>query len=187
MRRVSRDLGREAVGVHAEEAEVDRVRLAHPALEDGRAGGVDLAEAACLGEVADEVEHGRLEDVVVLGRAEAGREVSRGAEGGGEDRAEAVVRFQREGAEREPERGGGGARAAALQRDLAEVERVRCEVGVRRVVAVEPADDRVAEEDGAAAVGLEPVLVRIHHDRVRLGDGTEIVGRKPRQPGRLRT
>ena len=45
-----------------------------------------------------------------------------------------------------------------------------------RVVAP---DGRVGEEDGAAAVGLEAVLVRVDHHRVRLGDRAEVAGGGP--------
>ena len=104
--------------------------------------------------------------------------VAGGADAGGEDRAEAVVGAEREGAEREPERAGGGAGPRAFERDLAEVQFVRGEVGVRRVVTVEPADGRIAEEDAAAAVGLEPVLVRIDRNRIARGERAERFGRK---------
>jgi hypothetical protein len=59
-----------------------------------------------------------------------------------------------------------GACARALERDLAEVQVARREVGVRRVVPVEPADDGITEQHAAAAVGLEAVLVRIDHDGI---------------------
>ena len=42
----------------------------------------------------------------------------------------------------------------------------RGEVGVRRVVGVEAPDRGVGEQDAAAAVGLQAVLVRVDHDRV---------------------
>src|SRR5439155_17379462 len=68
-------------------------------------------------------------------------------------------------------RGRGGPGPAALQRDLAEVQFVRGEVRVRRVVPVEAAHRGVAEEYRPAAVRLQPVLVRVDHDRVAVRDG----------------
>ncbi len=72
-----------------------------------------------------------------------------------------------------PERDGGGSGAGALERDFAEVEILRGEVGVGRVVFVEAADGGVAEENAAAAVGLEAVLVRVDDDGVGVRDGVE--------------
>ena len=72
-----------------------------------------------------------------------------------------------------PEGDGGGSGAGALEGDLAEVEVFRGEVGVGRVVFVEAADGGVAEEDAAAAVGLEAVLVGVDDDGVGVGDGVE--------------
>src|SRR5690606_41554092 len=99
---------------------------------------------------------------------------------GGADGAEAVVGAEGEDLEGEPEGACRRPRPRALQADLAEVEAVRGEVGVGRVVAVEPADGGVAEEDAAAAVGLEPMLVGVHDDRVGPGDGAEMLGREIR-------
>ena len=72
-----------------------------------------------------------------------------------------------------PESDGGGSGAGALEGDLAEMEFLRGEVGVRGVVFVEAADGGVAEEDAAAAVGLEAVLVRVDDDGVGVRDGVE--------------
>src|ERR1700749_3008384 len=72
-----------------------------------------------------------------------------------------------------PESYGGGSGAGALEGDLSEMEVLRGEVGVRGVVFVEAADGGVAKEDGAAAVGLEAVFVRVDDDGVGLGDGVE--------------
>src|ERR1700722_11746086 len=47
------------------------------------------------------------------------------------------------------------------------------EVGVGRVVLVEAADGGVAEENRAAAVGLEAVFVGVDDDGVGLGDRVE--------------
>ena len=69
-----------------------------------------------------------------------------------------------------PEGDGGGSGAGALEGDLAEVEFFGGEVGEGRVVFVEAADGGIAEEDGAAAVGLEAMLVRVDDDGVGLGD-----------------
>ena len=60
-----------------------------------------------------------------------------------------------------------------LQADLAKVQLLGSEVGVRRVVLVEAAHAGVAKEHAAAAVGLQPVLVRIDDDRVGLIDHRE--------------
>jgi hypothetical protein len=72
-----------------------------------------------------------------------------------------------------PESDRGGAGAGALEGDFAEVEIFRGEVGVGRVVFVEAADGRVAEEDATTAVGLEAVFVRVDDDGVGVGDGVE--------------
>ena len=72
-----------------------------------------------------------------------------------------------------PESDRGGSGAGALERDLAEVEILRREVGVGGVVFVEAADGGVAEEDTAATVGLQAVLVRIDDDGVGVRDGVE--------------
>ena len=85
----------------------------------------------------------------------------------GQDRREV------ERAQREPERRGGRSGPGALERDLAQVQVAAREVGVGRVVLVEPPDARVAEEDRAAAVGLEAVLVRVDDDAVGVGDRAE--------------
>src|ERR1700733_13020500 len=50
---------------------------------------------------------------------------------------------------------------------------LRGEIGVGRVVFVEMADGGGAEEDAAAAVGLEAVLVRVDDVGVGVGDGVE--------------
>ena len=76
-------------------------------------------------------------------------------------------------AQRRPQRGGGGTGPRALQADLAEVQVARREVRVRRVVAVQAADAGVAEQHGAAAVGLEAVLVRVDDDGVGAPHGVE--------------
>ncbi len=90
-----------------------------------------------------------------------------------EDRAEAVVGLQRQHLERQPQRARRGARARALQADLAEVQLVGGEVGVGRVVHVEAPDVGVGEQHRAAAVGLQPVLVRVDDDRVARADRAE--------------
>ena len=51
-----------------------------------------------------------------------------------------------------------------------EVQLLRSEVGVGRIVPVEAPHRRVAKQNAAAAVGLEPVLVRIDDNRVGLAD-----------------
>ena len=90
---------------------------------------------------------------------------------------EAAERTRRRGAGQQllggPERDGGGSGAGALERDLAEVEVFGGEVGVGRVVLVEAAHGGVAEEDAAAAVGLQAVLVRVDDEGVGVGDGVE--------------
>ena len=74
---------------------------------------------------------------------------------------------------RGPEGDGRGSGTGTLEGDFAEVEVVRGEIGVGGVVFVETADGGVAEEDAAAAVGLEAVLVRIDDDGLGVGDGVE--------------
>jgi hypothetical protein len=60
--------------------------------------------------------------------------------------------------------------ARALEADLAEVQLGLGEVGEGRVVAIDALDRRVGEEDRAAAVGLQAVLVGVDDDRVALRD-----------------
>ena len=105
-------------------------------------------------------------------RERARRARSAAARAAREVAAEARAR-QRQRAQRRPQRGGGRAGARALEADLAEVQVVRGEVRVRRVVGVEPADAGIGEQDAAAAVGLEAVLVRVDHDRVGARDRRE--------------
>ncbi len=67
------------------------------------------------------------------------------------------------------------ATAAAPAREHSRLISPRCncirrEVGVRRIVLVEPPHRRVAEQHAPAAVRLQPVLVRIDHDGVGLAD-----------------
>src|SRR6266545_8330355 len=63
-----------------------------------------------------------------------------------------------------PERHGRSAWARTLERDLPEMHVGRGEIGVRRVVAIESAHRWIAEQDAAAAIRLQPMLVRIDHD-----------------------
>src|SRR5205085_11981771 len=53
------------------------------------------------------------------------------------------------------------------------VQVVRGEVGVGRVVRVDAPDVRVGEQHAAAAIRLEPVLVRVYDDRVGARHGRE--------------
>ena len=85
--------------------------------------------------------------------------------------------FERQQPHRRPECHGRGPRPRALQRDLAQVQLGRAEVGIGRVMPIEPADGRVAEQDASATIGLEAVLVRVDDDRVRLANPVE------RRPG----
>ena len=68
---------------------------------------------------------------------------------------------QRQETLRRPERDSGGAGPGALEADLAEVQVLRAEVGVRRFVPVMYADRRIPEQHTAAAVWLQSVLVRV--------------------------
>ena len=52
------------------------------------------------------------------------------------------------------------------------------EIRVRRIVPVEPPDRWIAEEHTPTSIGLEAMLVRIDHNRIGLGDGTEVPGRE---------
>ncbi len=103
---------------------------------------------------------GALEQRQRVGRLDQVRPGARRAHAGGQDRR------QVERAQRQPQRGGGRAGARALEADLAEVQVAGGEVGVRRVVLVQPADAGVAEQHRAAAVGLQAVLVRVDDDAV---------------------
>ncbi len=71
---------------------------------------------------------------------------------------------------RGPQRHRRGPGAGTLQADLAKMQLIGSEVGVRRVVLVEAAHGGVAEEHAAASVRLQPVLVRVDDDRVGLID-----------------
>ncbi len=52
---------------------------------------------------------------------------------------------------------------------------------------IESADGRVAEQDAAATIGLEAVLVRVDDDRIRLADPVEgRAGLGPRLPARVK-
>ena len=72
---------------------------------------------------------------------------------------------------RGPQRDGGCARAGALQADLAQVQLVRAEIGVGRVMLVEAANSGVTEQDAAAAVGLQAMFVGVDDDGVHVREG----------------
>src|ERR1700677_3924638 len=46
---------------------------------------------------------------------------------------------------------------------------MRSEIGVGRIMFIKAAYGRIAKKDAAAAIRLQPMLVRIHHDGVGLG------------------
>ncbi len=64
----------------------------------------------------------------------------------------------------------GRSRARALQAYLAQVEFRGAEIGVGRIVLVQSADFGVVKQHAAAPIGLQSVLVRIDHNRVRFSD-----------------
>src|ERR1700691_3281739 len=72
-----------------------------------------------------------------------------------------------------PKRHGRCARPRAFEADLAKVEFAGSEVGVGRVVLVPAAHGGIAEQDAAAAVGLQTMLVRVDDDGVGLADPFE--------------
>ena len=80
---------------------------------------------------------------------------------------------QRQQPLRRPERDRRGAGPRAFEADLAEVQLLRTEIGVRRVVPVVDADRGIAKQHAAAAVGLQAVLVRIDDDRIDLVEAVE--------------
>ena len=93
---------------------------------------------------------------------------------------ELAAAHERQQALRRPERDRRGAGPRAFEADLAEVQFVRTEIGVRRIVVVVDADCRVAKQHAAAAVGLQAVLVRIDDDRIGVVEAVE--GRARRSP-----
>jgi hypothetical protein len=72
-----------------------------------------------------------------------------------------------------PKGDGRGSCTGTLQGDLSEMKIFGREIGVGGVVFVETADGRIAEENGAATVGLETVLVGVDDNGVDLGNGVE--------------
>src|SRR5579863_6817205 len=86
---------------------------------------------------------------------------------------ECAPRGARKQALRGPECDGGGSGTRTFERDLAEVQVFGSEVRKRRVVFVVAPDAGIAEEDAAAAVGLEAVLVGVDDEGVGVGDGVE--------------
>ena len=86
---------------------------------------------------------------------------------------ELAAALERQEPHRGPQRHRGRAGARAFERDLAQVQLVRREVGVGRIVAVEAPDGGIAKEHAAAAVGLQPVLVRVDDDGVGVADRIE--------------
>src|SRR5437879_9044122 len=61
-------------------------------------------------------------------------------------------------------------RTGALQAYLAQVQFLGAEIGVGRIVLIQSADLGVAKEHATAPVGLQSVLVRVDHNRVRFPD-----------------
>ena len=138
-----------------------------------QAGGLGNGRGVVLPD--DDVERGGGcdEGMKAAAGAEAVVEIEGGGAAAGEAAGEIAAGREREQLLGGPERDGGGAGAGALEADLAEVELLGGEVGVRGVVLVEAAHGGVAEEDAAAAVGLEAVLVGVDDDGVGLGDGVD--------------
>ena len=164
----------ERVGRHAQRRQEPRVvGIVHRGVQHALRGGVDLRQRASARCVRDDVELGAQVQRPALVGGEPVGERARRAQPRGEDRPEAVVGLQRQHLQRQPQRAGRGARPRALEADLAQVQLVGREVRVRRVVLVEAADARVGEDHRAAAVGLQPVLVRIDDDRVAVPDRAE--------------
>ena len=68
-----------------------------------------------------------------------------------------------------PQGYGGSAGARTLQADLAQMQIMRSEIGVGRIMFIKAAYSRITKKDAAAAIRLQPMLVRINHDGVGLG------------------
>lgn len=137
----------------------------------GGAGGF------CLDGPGDDVEFGGEqwgEPVVETGvfgqRAMQGQ---RGGAAGLQALGEFAAGVKRQHLLRGPQGDGGGAGAGAFEGDFAQVGVVGIQVGVGRVVPVVAFDVGVAEQDAAAAVGLQAVFVRVDGDGVGLADGVE--------------
>ena len=75
---------------------------------------------------------------------------------------------QRQQALRRPKRHGCRPGARTLQADLPKMQFVRGEISIGRIVFVEASHGRIAKQHAAAAVGLQPVLVRIDDDGIHL-------------------
>ena len=108
------------VAPEVQRAQEDRVvGVVHARLQDGAAGGVERRQRADARQVGDDVELGLDVQRQHVGGAQPRRPVERRAPPGREDRAEALVALQRQRLQRQPQPGGRGAGARALQADLA--------------------------------------------------------------------
>src|SRR5262245_20873457 len=65
-----------------------------------------------------------------------------------------------------PKSNGRRSGSGTFQADLAKMQVARREVGVGRVVYVEAAHGRIAEQYAAASIGLETVFVGINHNGI---------------------
>src|SRR5439155_14567953 len=81
---------------------------------------------------------------------------------------ELAARDQREEFLRCPERNRRRSWSRTFQANLTKMEFRRAEISVRRRMFIEAAHCRITKEDAAAAIGLQPVFVRIYHQAVNL-------------------
>src|ERR1035437_8852787 len=143
-------------------------------VEDGLGAGGGLGEGVGAGDPEEGVEGGRGDGGEDAGIGGEGAMQGEGGFASGFESAGELASFRVwEQALGGPESYGGGSGAGTFEGDLAEVEFLRREVGEGGVVLVEAADGGVAEENAAAAVGLQAVLVRVDDERVGAGDGVE--------------
>ncbi len=76
-----------------------------------------------------------------------------------------------------PQRDGRGTRARAFKADLPEVQVGRGEIGISGVMNIELAYARIGKQNATATVRLEPVLMRVHDNRVGIANPGKCVTR----------
>ncbi len=147
--------------------------LARGRFEQGAGATRRLARRGRLHGPGDDVELGRGDRHVLLTRRQVVHQRQGTVAAGAERVGELAAALERQQPLRRPQRNRRCPGARAFQRNLPEVQFVRAEVGVGRIVPVMTADGRVAKQYAAAAVGLQPVLVRIDDDGIGRVDGGE--------------